>query len=329
MLSLILPTFNEAENLPLLLPKIEGVLSTIFHEIIIVDDDSPDGTWRRAEDLRASFPMLRVIRRHGERGLSSAVVAGFKAARGEVLAVMDADGQHDAGLLRKLFDTVRSKRGIAVASRYVPGGGTGQWNARRTFMSRVVTRIVVLLCHLSVRDPMSGFFAIDRALFERVAPDLQRLKGFKILFDLLMRVPRETPVTEVPYTFAPRVAGRSKLSLTVQWDFLRSLGDVFIDRWARGVWVFFLALLIGAAIPLSVQAWHLRLLVLDPAVRERTRQAIASLSETEGWLTSDLSFRRVEKMRLELFYQPHGRSGADGKCIRVNLDFFGWSPCDS
>jgi len=328
MLSLVIPTYNEAESLPILLPRLQEALKGIPHEIIIVDDDSPDGTWHKAEELQAFYPTLRVIRRRGERGLSSAVVAGFKAARGEILAVMDADGQHDATLLQKLIATVQVRRGVAVASRYISGGSTGLWNMRRTLLSRVGTKVTTFLCRLSVHDPMSGFFAIDRSLFERIAPHFQP-RGFKILFDILMRLPRGTPVTEVPYTFAPRAVGTSKLSLKVQWDFIFSLFSLFFERWARIAWVFFLFLLVGLGVFLSVRAWDLRLLVLDPQVRERTRIAFESLSNTEGWLISDLSLRSVSTTRLEMIYHPHGRTDVPAKCIRVGLDYFNWSPCDA
>jgi len=196
VLSLILPTFNEAENLPLLLPRIEHILKNIPHEIIIVDDDSPDGTWRKAQEIAKEIPSVYVIRRQGERGLSTAVVAGFHAARGSVLAVMDADGQHDSSLLVQLYDAILQHRGMAVASRYIPGGGVGAWAGRRRLLSRIATKLTVLLCRIPVSDPMSGFFAIDRSLFERVSADLSP-RGFKILFDLLVRVPRGTAMTEI------------------------------------------------------------------------------------------------------------------------------------
>ncbi|OIO54753.1 hypothetical protein AUJ46_02485 [Candidatus Peregrinibacteria bacterium CG1_02_54_53] len=328
MLSLVIPTYNEAESLPILLPRLHEALNGIPHEIIIVDDDSPDGTWRKAEELQVSHPTIQVIRRRGERGLSSAVVAGFKMARGEILAVMDADGQHDASLLKKLVETVQVRRGVAIASRYISGGSTGQWNRRRTFLSRAGTRMTTFLCRLSVHDPMSGFFAIDRSLFERIAPRFHP-RGFKILFDLLMRLPRGTPVTEIPYTFAPRTVGTSKLSLKVQWDFGCSLLSVFFGRWARMAWVIFLVLFFSFGTVFSLRAWNLRLLVLDSGVRERTKMAFQSLSDTEGWLISDLSLRRVDATRIELLYSPHGRLNTETKCVRVRLDYFGWTPCDA
>lgn len=326
MLSLVLPTYNEAENLPLLLPKLEEALAGIPHEIIIVDDDSPDGTWRKAEELSRQYPSLRVLRRRGERGLSSAVIAGFKAARGEVLAVMDADGQHDCSLLKALYTSVRNTRGMCVASRYIPGGGTGQWNRRRTLLSRMGTRLVVFLCRLATHDPLSGFFAIDRALFERIAPSFTP-RGFKILLDLLAHVPRDTRVEEVPFVFAPRMKGKSKLSMGVQAAFIRSLLDILILRYARIAWIVFLSLCVLLGALFFWRAWNLRPLYTDTAVRERTAQAIRFLNQNEGWLISDLSLLGVNAERLTMQYRPHLRAFPDAQCIRVKMNYFGWYPC--
>ncbi len=328
MLSLVLPTYNEAENLPILLPKLEETLAGIPHEIIVVDDDSPDGTWRRAEELSRQYPSLRVLRRREERGLSSAVIAGFKSARGEVLAVMDADGQHDYTLLHSLYDSVKKSRGVAVASRYIPGGGTGEWNRSRTLLSRAGTRIVMTLCGLKTHDPLSGFFAIDRALFERIAPSFTP-RGFKILLDLLAHIPRGTRVTEVPYTFAPRLRGRSKLSLSVQTAFARSLLDILLFRYATPAWIVFLSLCVLLGAMFGWRAWNLHMLYTDASVRERTAQGIRFLNQNEGWLISDLSPRGIADNRLQMLYRPHLRAFPDARCLTVTLTYFGWSPCDA
>jgi len=230
VLSLVLPTYNEAKNIPELLPKLEEILTGIEHEIIIVDDDSPDGTWHIALELAQGREDLHVIRRLGRRGLSSAVIEGFLAAKGDVFAVMDADGQHDFELLPALYHAVRSGSGIAVGSRYVEGGSVGEWDERRQVLSRIATRLALFLCAVKVKDPMSGFFAIERSLFERVVTKLNP-KGFKILLDLLVCVPRETQVTEHPFTFRKRLHGQSKLSLRVQVDFLEYLYDVTVGKY--------------------------------------------------------------------------------------------------
>ena len=230
MLSLILPTYNESKNLPELLPELEEVLRDIPHEIIIVDDDSPDETWRVAQELGHDRDDVHVIRRVGRRGLSSAVIEGFLSAKGEVLAVMDADGQHDMSILPKLYSSAQSGNGIAIGSRYVAGGSVGEWDERRHFMSRVATSLALKVCKVKVQDPMSGFFAVRKNLFQSIANNLNP-KGFKILLDLLVCVPRSTEVEEIPFTFSTRLHGESKLSRRVQIEFLEYLYDVTIGRY--------------------------------------------------------------------------------------------------
>src|SRR3989338_7039593 len=143
MLSLILPTFNEAQNIPELIPKLKEVLRGIAHEIIVVDDDSPDGTWKVTQELAQKHDDLHVIRRIGRRGLSSAVIEGFLASKGDVLAVMDADGQHDMGLIPKLAVSATKTKGMAIGSRYIEGGSVEGWDERRHFLSRIATRLAV------------------------------------------------------------------------------------------------------------------------------------------------------------------------------------------
>lgn len=230
MLSLILPTFNEAQNLPVLLPKLEDALRAIPHEIIIVDDDSPDRTWHIAQELAEKINDLHVIRRIGRRGLSSAVVEGFLAAKGDVLAVMDADGQHDLMLIPKLYDAVKSGSNIAIGSRYTEGGSVGNFDERRYALSRLATKLAIGLCKVAVKDPMSGFFALDRKTFEATLPRLNP-KGFKILLDFLVHVPKGTTAMEIPFTFGARMHGESKLSRRVQIEFLEYLYDVTLGRY--------------------------------------------------------------------------------------------------
>lgn len=236
MFSLVLPTYNEAGNIPGLVEKIRASLKGVPHEIIVVDDDSPDETWRVAQELAHDRDDLHVIRRIGRRGLSSAVIEGFLAAKGDVLGVMDADGQHDTALLAKLHDAVAACPGIAIGSRYAKGGSVGEWDERRYLMSRIATRLAVSLCSVKVHDPMSGFFALDRRTFEQALPTLNP-KGFKILLDLLVHVPKGTAVQEFPFTFGKRLHGESKLSRRVQIQFLEYLYDVTLGRYIPLVFV--------------------------------------------------------------------------------------------
>ncbi|MDD5026820.1 MAG: GtrA family protein, partial [Candidatus Peribacteraceae bacterium] len=156
-------------------------------------------------------------------------IEGFLAAKGDVLAVMDADGQHDSELLKRLYEAVRGGSSIAVGSRYAKGGSVGQWDERRHFLSRVATRLGQAVCSVKVSDPMSGFFAIDARLFERVRPSLNP-KGFKILLDLLVHIPKDTRVVEHAFMFGGRLHGESKMSRRVQVEFLEYLYDVTIGR---------------------------------------------------------------------------------------------------
>lgn len=231
MLSLVLPTYNESENLPVLIPKLKEVLNDhVPHEIIIVDDDSPDETWRVAHQISETADDVHVIRRIGRRGLSSAVVEGFLSAKGDVLAVMDADGQHDLTLLPKIYEAVKSGSNVAIGSRYTDGGSVGDFDERRYALSRIATKMAIGLCKVKVKDPMSGFFALDRKTFEDALPRLNP-KGFKILLDFLVHVRKGTTATEIPFTFGARMHGESKLSRRVQIEFLEYLYDVTFGKY--------------------------------------------------------------------------------------------------
>ncbi len=227
MLSLILPTYKERESLPILIPRIVGMLEERHFEVIIVDDDSPDRTWEVARELGRQFPQVHVIRRVGRRGLSSAVIEGFLAAKGEVFAVMDADGQHDMFLLPELAREVEKHGGIAMGSRYMEGGSTGGWTGFRAFISRVGGALAIWLCRVKVTDPMSGFFAIDRTTLEEVLPRLNPM-GFKILLDLLVHVRANTRVKELPFSFGERLRGESKFSTKVRFQYLEFLYDATV-----------------------------------------------------------------------------------------------------
>ena len=225
MLSLILPTYNESENIRHLLPKIGNTLAGIPHEIIIVDDDSPDRTWQIAQELTRDDDHIRVIQRIGRRGLSSAILEGFLIAKGDILAVMDADGQHDSDLIPALYKAAMDGADVVIGSRYIAGGGVGQWDGRRHHLSRLATRLTRWFCRVSVADPMSGFFVIRKHTFDAIA-DRLKPTGFKMLLDILVHLPPGATVRELPYTFGIREHGESKLSWKVQLDFLEYLYDV-------------------------------------------------------------------------------------------------------
>lgn len=219
--SIILPTFNEADSLPRAIEAVREALSGRSDwEVIVVDDNSPDGTWALAQQLGEADKRIRCYRRLDRRGLSSAIVDGLSLGVGERLLVMDADLQHDARKIPELLSAL-DRADVCVGSRFMRGGGTGEWSRRRLLLSRLATLACRLVLGLRTSDPMSGFFAVRREAFLQVASRLNP-RGYKLLMELLTLL-RARPVAEVPYVFSPRVAGQSKLSGAVVWEFFLSL----------------------------------------------------------------------------------------------------------
>lgn len=213
--SLVLPTLNEAPNLVRMVSAIQAVLSGLEYEVIVADDKSPDGTGRIADELAAADPRIRVIHRTTRPGLSPSVVDGWRAARGDVLAVMDADLQHPPEVIGAVAAAIQQGADLAIASRYVTGGEIPAWAFHRRFMSLLGTAAVRVALGPKVRgvtDPLSGCFAFRRSALDphQLRPD----RGFKILLEVLARG-EFSQVREVPYQFATRREGKSKLSFTV------------------------------------------------------------------------------------------------------------------
>ncbi len=212
LLSVIIPTYNERDNLPILLERLEAALSGLeCFEAIVVDDDSPDGTWRLAEGLaRTKYPWLRVVRRIGERGLGSAIIRGLREARGEYVAVIDADLQHPPELLPVMLRrALEENADVVIASRYVKGGGVKGWSKWRLFVSKTAGLVARLLLPevRRVKDPMSGYWLVRRSLVENV--ELEP-RSWKVLLEILVRA-KPSRVVEVPYVFRERLHGESKL----------------------------------------------------------------------------------------------------------------------
>ena len=224
-LSLIVPTYDESRNLEELLRQLTAVLEPHLageYEILVVDDDSPDGTWAVAMRLAERWPAVRVMRRRSEKGLSTAVIRGWQAARGEVLAVIDADLQHPPEVLIRLWEAMKAGADLAVASRHVQGGGVSDWSALRRALSRgaQLLGLAVLPSVVGrVSDPMSGYFMVRRSAI--AGAELSPL-GYKILIEVLGRV-RIRTVSEVGYVFRERLAGESKVTARLYVDYLRHL----------------------------------------------------------------------------------------------------------
>ena len=221
--SLIIPTYNERENIEPLLQRLGHVLSGLNYEVVFIDDNSSDGTAELVSSLADRYP-VRVVVRKDKRGLASAVVDGLGQVSGDVIAVMDADLQHPPEVIPSLLNKIKNGADVAVASRYVPGGGCQGWSRTR----RLISRGAILLAHLllpgtrSVKDPMSGFFMFRR---HAVAGVPLSPTGFKILLEILM-VGRHRAVAEVPFIFVTRERGQSKLSARQQIDYLKHLASL-------------------------------------------------------------------------------------------------------
>jgi dolichol-phosphate mannosyltransferase len=224
-ISVVVPTFSEAENITELYTRVSHVLGSESWELIIVDDDSPDGTADLARQLANRDQRVRCIQRIGRRGLSTAVVEGALSSSAPFVAVMDGDLQHDESILPAMLQALRSQEiDIVVGSRYSAGGGTGDWNETRKTISLVAGRLAKGLVPDNLHDPMSGFFAVRTEALREAARKLSGY-GYKILLDLFVSAGRPLRFAEVPYTFKPRAHGESKLDSLVAWEYLMLLVD--------------------------------------------------------------------------------------------------------
>lgn len=220
--SIVVPTFHEVDNLEPLCQRIQSALSGagLSYEILIVDDDSADGSVEKTEEIYAQGIVVRIIVRKGERGLSSAVLRGFREAKGAVLVCMDADLSHPPEKLPELVAAIRSgEADFVIGSRYVAGGTTEQgWGLFRWVNSKVAT--MMARPFTKALDPMSGFFALSREQFSKADP--LNPVGYKIGLELLVKC-RCRRVREIPIHFANRTRGESKLSLREQWLYIKHI----------------------------------------------------------------------------------------------------------
>jgi dolichol-phosphate mannosyltransferase len=229
-LSVVVPTFNESQNISELLSRVQAAIGITGWEIVFVDDDSPDGTADVVRTIARNDPRVRCLQRIGRRGLASACIEGMLAASAPTIAVMDADLQHDETILSKmLIEVEQGGADIAIGTRYSEGGSTGDWNQSRKVMSRLATTVSRLILKLPVSDPMSGFFMLRREVLDSTVHHLSGV-GFKILLDILATAKLPLRIAEIPYCFRDRFAGESKLDEMAVWEYGMLLADKTFGR---------------------------------------------------------------------------------------------------
>jgi dolichol-phosphate mannosyltransferase len=224
-MSVIIPTYNERDNIGIIIPRLASVLrkERIPFEILVMDDNSPDGTSRKVEELVKYHPEARCVLRMEDRGLSPAVIEGFEKARGEILLVMDADLSHPPEIVPKMYSRIVDDGfDISVGSRHAKGGGIENWPMKRKIISWGASLLARPLTKCS--DPMSGFFAVRRSVVDG-AP--LKAKGYKILLEVLVKGNYEK-MAEVPIVFRDREMGESKLGSKVIVNYLQHLIQLYI-----------------------------------------------------------------------------------------------------
>jgi dolichol-phosphate mannosyltransferase len=227
-LTVVVPTFNERENVGLLVERLDAALAGINWEVVFVDDDSPDGTSDAVRNLAQKDRRVRIIRRIGRRGLSSASVEGVLSSSAPYFVVMDADLQHDDAVLPVMLEKLRTDSGldIVVGTRYADGGEAAEgFSERRAWLSRAGNAVARVVLRADLSDPMSGYFAMPRASFDQVVKSLSQ-QGFKILLDIFTSAGRPLRYAEVPYVFRARQHGESKLDTMAAWEF----GMLVLDK---------------------------------------------------------------------------------------------------
>lgn len=290
-LTVVVPCYNEAQNVARMVERLDKALAGIAWEAVFVDDDSPDGTSAIAKHIAARDPRIRCIRRVGRRGLSSACVEGMLSSAAEFVAVIDGDGQHDETLLPEMLRRLAGgEADIVIGSRHVgDGSAEGGFSPLRRMISDAGIRLARAMLPTPVADPMSGFFMLPRALAEELAPRLNAT-GFKILLDLLLSAGRPLRVLELPYRFRAREAGSSKLDALVLLEFLGLLLDKALGGWLP---LRFVSFAIIGAIGVLVHLPVLALAYGPMGLGFGTAQTLATLvaMTTNFWLNNIITYR--------------------------------------
>ncbi len=289
-LTLVIPTFNESGNLRELIRRVDAALDGIAWEMVVVDDNSPDGTSALAKEIAQKDNRVRCLRRVNRRGLSGACIEGMLASSAPVVAVMDADLQHDERILPKMLAAIRAGSDLVVGSRHVEGGSAeGGFSARRAAISNFATRLAKKALRVDFSDLMSGFFMLRRDIVEDCAPILAPT-GFKILADIVASARRPLKIQEIGYMFRERLAGESKFDIKVGLDFLGLLMNKASGGRIPVRFIFF------ALVGLSGVAIHLltvNLALLVPGMTFTVAQSIAVVvaMTTNFYINNAITYR--------------------------------------
>jgi len=277
--TVVVPTFNERDNVSELVSRLEQCLRGKAWEVIFVDDDSNDGTAARIREIARNDPRVRCLQRIGRRGLSSACVEGMLASSSPYLAVIDGDCQHDETVLPRMLEVLKSgEADVVVGTRYAAGGGIGSWNTSRAKMSRAATGLSRAVIKHDLSDPMSGFFALRREVLELAVRNLSSI-GFKILLDIIASSPKPPRIKELPYEFRNRHAGESKLDAQAVWGYLMLLADKFIGSVIPARFISFVLIgAVGVFVHFAVLAVLFRAMSLRFTLSQAGAVAIAMTS---------------------------------------------------
>ena len=293
-LCVVLPSYNERENVPVLVARLATVLAGIAWEAVFVDDNSPDGTADVIRALAQADPRVRCLKRIGRRGLSSACIEGILSTSAPYIAVMDADLQHDEALLPQMLQCLRQgPEDLVIASRYTGSGRSdGLSSQNRKRLSRAGVRLARLVTGIEISDPVSGFFMLRREVVDTVAPRLSGV-GTKILIDILTSAPRKLTVVELPYRFTSRHAGTSKLDALVAIEYAMLLVEKLTGRFLPHKLLLFC--LVGASgVVVNLVALRLLLAIFAFSQRGFVRAemvAVAIAMVTNFFLNNMLTYR--------------------------------------
>ena len=294
-LTVVVPTFNERDNIVPLVERLIKVLAGTDWEVVFVNDDSPDGTAEVVRQLAQTDRRVRCVQRIGRRGLASACVEGMLTSAAPFLAVMDADLQHDEELLPRMLEELRGDGlDIVVGSRYVEGGGVGGWSRLRVGISAMAGRLSRFVVKADIADPMSGFFMIRRDTFHQ---EVRRLsaQGFKILLDLFASSPAPLRFKELPFQFRARLHGESKLDTLVAWEYVNLLLDKIIGHIVPVRFLMFAMVGgVGIGVHLAVLAIGLRAGGLGFPVAQATATMVAM---TGNFLLNNVFTYRDQRLR--------------------------------